>query len=75
MDVLNMSLQHLVNDFNFHRVTAVTSSNNFRSINALKKAGFEEVGIFRDFYYDFNGKRSDATPLALLARDYIDKNL
>ena len=75
MDVLNMSLQHLFNDFNFHRVTAVTSSKNFRSINALKKVGFLEEGIFRDFYYDSKGERGDAIPLALLSSDYINKKL
>ncbi|MDB0021094.1 GNAT family N-acetyltransferase [Candidatus Pseudothioglobus singularis] len=73
MDVLNMSLKHLFNDFNFHRVTAVTSSKNFRSINALKKVGFEEEGVFRDFYYDSMGERGDATPLALLSKNYIHK--
>ena len=30
----------------------ISSSKNLRSINALKKVGFEEEGNFRDFYYD-----------------------
>ena len=32
--------------------------------------GFQEEGVFREFYYDSNGNRFDATSLALLARDY-----
>ena len=71
MEVLNMSLQHLFNDFNFHRVTAVTASKNIRSINALKKVGFKEEGLFKDFYLDFNGNRCDATSLALLSNGYF----
>ena len=64
-------LKTLIYNFNFHRVTAITSSKNYRSINALKKVGFQEEGVFREFYYDSNGNRFDATSLALLARDYI----
>lgn len=63
-------LKTLIYNFDFHRVTAITSSKNYRSINALKKVGFQEEGVFREFYYDSNGNRFDATSLALLARDY-----
>tara|TARA_B100000795_G_scaffold70953_1_gene49871 strand:+ start:1468 stop:2052 length:585 start_codon:yes stop_codon:yes gene_type:complete len=63
-------LKTLIYNFDFHRVTAITSSKNYRSIIALKKVGFQEEGVFREFYYDFNGNRFDATSLALLARDY-----
>jgi len=73
VDVLNASLLRLFNEFNFHRITAVTSSKNFRSINALKKVGFKEEGIFRDFYLDFKGQRVDATSLALLSNSFIYK--
>jgi len=71
--VLNTSLLRLFIDFKFHRITAVTSSKNFRSINALKKVGFKEEGVFRDFYLDFKGQRSDAVSLALLSNSYIHK--
>ena len=75
MEVLNMALQTLFNDLNFHRVTAITSSENYRSINALKKVGFEEEGVFRDFYFDSDGRRFNATTLALIGIDYINKKL
>ena len=70
MEVLNMVLRTLFNDFNFHRVTAITSSENFRSINALKKVGFREEGVFIDFYFDSEDRRFNATSLALIAGQY-----
>ena len=66
-----MVLDRLINDFNFHRITAVTSSKNIRSIEALKKTGFKEEGVFQDFYLKHNGIRFNATPLALIASEYI----
>ena len=75
MEVLNMALKTLFNDLNFHRITAITSSENYRSINALKKVGFEEEGVFRDFYLDSEGRRFNATTLALIGSDYINKKL
>lgn len=75
MAVLNSLLEALFNDFNFHRVTAITSSKNFRSIFALKKVGFQEEGVFRDFYFDFEGRRFDAVSLALIVSDYTGKKL
>lgn len=72
MEVLNNSLRRLFYDFNFHRITAVTASLNFRSINALKKVGFKEEGLFQDFYLDYKGNRGNATSLALLSKDYIN---
>jgi [ribosomal protein S5]-alanine N-acetyltransferase len=75
MEVLNNSLRRLFYDFNFHRVTAVTASENYRSINALKKVGFKEEGLFQDFYLDYKGTRGNATSLALLSKDYINNKL
>ena len=50
MNALNLTLNRLINDFKFYRVTAVTSSNNVRSIGALKKIGFKKEGEYRDYY-------------------------
>lgn len=71
MQSLKLTLDSLINEFHFYRVTAVTSSNNVRSINALKKVGFREEGVFRDFYLKDDDTRYDATPLSLLASEYI----
>jgi [ribosomal protein S5]-alanine N-acetyltransferase len=68
---LTAVLKTLIHNFNFHRITAVTSSSNVRSINALKKVGFKEEGVFRDFYHGEDGIRFDATPLSLLDSEYI----
>ena len=70
IEALNMVLKSLFNDFNFHRVTAVTSSQNIRSINALKKVGFKEEGVFRDQLLYADGHREDTTSLALLVHEY-----
>ena len=69
---LKLVLQRLISEFHFYRITAVTSSNNIRSIEALKKTGFKEEGEFRDFYLKDNETRFNATPLALLASEYIE---
>ena len=70
IQALKLALKYLINDFHFYRFTALTSSNNIRSIESLKKIGFKEEGEFRDFYMRDNGTRFNATPLALLASEY-----
>ena len=70
MDVLKLALKRLLCEFDFYRMTAVTSSNNVRSIEALKKIGFKIEGEYRDFYLKDNGTRFNATPLALLASEF-----
>ena len=72
MEVLRLALHHLIKEFHFYRITAVTSSNNIRSIEALKKTGFKEEGEFRDFYLKDNGTRYNAKPLALLSSEFIE---
>ena len=71
MEALTLVMNTLFYDFNFHRVTAHTASDNLRSINALKKIGFIDEGVFRDCYLHENGNRFDATMLALLSIDYM----
>ena len=72
MQSLKLALDSLINEFHFYRITAVTSSNNVRSINALKKVGFKEEGVFRNFYVMDNTTRYNATSLALLASEYTE---
>ena len=64
-----------IHNFNFHRITAVTSSQNIRSINALKKVGFKEEGVFRDNMLYADGNRDDLTSLALLVHEYRHNKL
>lgn len=71
IEALNLALKRLIKDFNFYRITAVTSSENVRSIEALKKLSFKKEGEFRDFYLKDNGKRYNATSLALIAPDFL----
>ena len=37
-----------------------------------KKVGFKEEGVFRNFYFKDDDTRYNATPLALLASEYIE---
>lgn len=69
VSALNMTLRHLIHHNDFHRVTAITSSENIRSIKALKKFGFIEEGVMRD-YYCKNGDYFCATFLALLDSEF-----
>jgi len=71
VQALKLALDTLINEFNFYRITALTSSNNVRSIEALKKIGFKKEGEFRDFYFKYDGTRFNAIPLALIASEYI----
>jgi len=43
MQSLKLALDSLINEFHFYRITAVTSSNNIRSINALKCSGLTNL--------------------------------
>ena len=72
---LNLVLGRLICEFNFYRITALTSSNNIRSIKSLKKLGFKEEGWLRDFYLKYDGNRYNATLLSLLAKEfqYVDE--
>ena len=60
-----------IHHIDFHRITAGTSSSNVRSINALKKVGFKEEEVLRNFYCGEDGIRFDATTLSLLDFEYI----
>ena len=70
MNVLKLALQRLIKEYHFHRITAVTSSKNIRSIEALKKIGFKIEGEYRDFYLKDDETRFNATSLALITSEY-----
>ena len=69
---LTLALDFLINKSDFYRIIATTSSDNNRSIGALKKVGFKEEGILRNFYLKDNGVRYNATALSLLSSEYIN---
>jgi len=70
ISALRLALDVLILNLSFHRITATTSSDNARSINALRKLGFAEEGLLRDFYRDESGRRFNATILSLLSEEY-----
>lgn len=55
VSALDLMLKYLTNEMKMHRITATTSEKNIRSINALKKFGFCEEGMMRDYYCGENG--------------------
>ena len=72
-EVLDLVLRYLFEELEFHRVSAITRSDNLGSIKGLIKCGFSEEGVLRDFYLNPDDSRYDATLLAILKVDYLRK--
>ena len=70
-ETLNVILDYFFNNQDFHKIHAKTQSDNLFSINGLKKLGFIEEGILRDFYLSLNGKRHNATIFGILKTEFI----
>lgn len=69
-EALNLILEFLFNEQNFHRIFAKTQPDNLSSIRSLERAGFKREGTMRDFYLSYDGKRHDAVILAILRQEY-----
>ena len=61
--LLNEIIRHATNQ-NFHSIIAVIDATNEISIDLHRKAGFEQVGVFREVGYKF-GRWLDAAFLQL----------
>ena len=70
-ETLNVILDYFFNNQDFHKIHAKTQSDNLSSINGLKKLGFKEEGILRDFYLSRDGKRHNATIFGILKTEFI----
>jgi ribosomal-protein-alanine N-acetyltransferase len=58
-----------------HRLFVKTAEANTASINAVLKAGFQQEGVFRDYYLnEKTGQRSNAVLLSMLRTDKLNRN-
>jgi ribosomal-protein-alanine N-acetyltransferase len=68
---LDMALDMLINKLLFHRIVAITASDNIRSVKSLSNFGFLKEGELQDYYYNNNkDKRYNAMLLALVSDNY-----
>ena len=70
-EALQLVLQYLFENVNFHRVWAKTQSDNVKSIRALENNGFMKEGLLRDFYLSSRGRRHHAVVLSILRDEYL----
>lgn len=68
-EALGLVIGSLFFEHHFHRISAVTQSDNLASINGLRGLGFHIEGTLRDYYLDYRGVRHDAILLAILRSD------
>jgi len=73
-EALMLVINHIFNKLNFHRISAKVHIKNTKSINGLKKIGFKQEGILREFLCDEKGKMDDVVLLSILTTDKILKN-
>ncbi len=73
-ETLKIVLQYLFNILDFHRVCAITRSDNAPSIKGLEKVGFQKEGVLREYYLSHDAKRYDATIMAIINIDFQTKN-
>ena len=68
-DAVRTMVQHLIDDRGHHRLTIDPAAHNERAIRCYEKAGFQRVGILREYWLDGEGIRRDGLLLDLLASD------
>ncbi len=68
-EVLPVVIEHGFMRLNLHRIDAIVYVGNQRSIGVLKKMGFQQEGILREYYY-LNDTFHDHMFLGLLRRDW-----
>ncbi len=62
-------MDHIFNNYDFHRVQADVWAGNTRSINLALRLGFKEEGVSRDAIYN-NGKYIDDLHFGLLRSEW-----
>lgn len=60
-------------EMNLNRIEALVYPDNFASLELLKKIGFKQEGLLREYAF-FKGEFRDLIMLSLLKKDYI-KNI
>lgn len=68
-DAVRTLARHLIVDRGHHRVTIDPAAHNLRAIRCYEKAGFERVGVMREYWRDPDGVWRDGLLLDLLAHE------
>jgi len=68
-EALAKALHFFFEELGMERIWGVTHHENNQVLRLYKTAGFKIEGQLRDFYYNFDGSRHDATIFALLRRE------
>jgi ribosomal-protein-alanine N-acetyltransferase len=68
-ETLRVVLSHGFEQMRLNRIEAVVYVGNDRSIQLLKRLGFQQEGILRDYYY-LDGGFYDHYLFALLLKDW-----
>ena len=71
LETVRVLCAHLIDDHGFHRIVAEPEVENETSIECFRKAGFQPVGVVRQYLRDASGDRKDGLLLDLLAKEFV----
>ncbi len=71
LETVRVLCAHLIDDHDFHRIVAEPEVENETSIGCFRKAGFQPVGVVRQYLRDASGDRKDGLLLDLLAKEFV----
>ena len=71
LETVRVLCAHLIDDHGFHRIVAEPEVENETSIACFRKAGFQPVGVVRQYLRDPSGARKDGLLLDLLATEFV----
>ena len=71
-EALVIVAKYLFLELGFHRISAITQSDNEPSVRALERLGFKREGLMRDFYLHTDGRRYDAALMGILRHEVED---
>jgi aminoglycoside 6'-N-acetyltransferase len=71
LETVRVLCAHLIDDHGFHRIVADPEVENETSIACFRKAGFQPVGVLRQYLRDRFGVWKDGLLLDLLAKEFV----
>ena len=71
LETVRVLCAHLIDAHGFHRIVAEPEVENETSIARLRKAGFQPVGVVRQYLRDPSGAWKDGLLLDLLATEFV----
>jgi aminoglycoside 6'-N-acetyltransferase len=67
LDALRAIIRHLIDDRGHHRLTIDPAAENERAIRCYEKAGFQKVGVMRDYERTHDGTYRDGLLMDLVS--------